>query len=101
MASRGGTRRAATDEEEESTPAQTQRNRRRESTSEEEEEEEDQDVDMDGQQDRGSGGVEQLSKGLVRYALSCEYARKPIKRADINEKGKSVALTKMSIRAQR
>lgn len=35
----------------------------------------------------GSGSVEQLSKSLVRYALSCEYARKPIKRQDVNEKG--------------
>jgi hypothetical protein len=35
----------------------------------------------------GSGSLEQLSKSLVRYALSCEYARKPIKRPDVNEKG--------------
>jgi hypothetical protein len=38
-------------------------------------------------QDTGSGSLEQLSKGLVRYALSCEHSRKPIKRQDINEKG--------------
>jgi hypothetical protein len=38
-------------------------------------------------QAQGSGSVEQLAKGLVRYALSCEHSRKPIKRADINEKG--------------
>ncbi|KAF1935079.1 MAGE-domain-containing protein [Clathrospora elynae] len=37
-------------------------------------------------QDAGSGSVEQLSKSLVRYALSCEHSRKPIKRPDINEK---------------
>jgi len=36
---------------------------------------------------QGSGSVDQLAKGLVRYALSCEHSRKPIKRADINEKG--------------
>ncbi len=90
MAPRGGPRRAAIDEEEESTPIQTQRNRRKASTSEDDD---DEDVDMDSQQEHGSGGIEQLSKGLVRYALSCEYARKPIKRADINEKGKSMALT--------
>jgi hypothetical protein len=36
----------------------------------------------------GSGSLEQLSKGLVRYALSCEHSRKPIKRQDISEKGK-------------
>jgi hypothetical protein len=35
----------------------------------------------------GSGSLEQLSKGLVRYALSCEHSRKPIKRQDISEKG--------------
>jgi hypothetical protein len=40
-------------------------------------------------QDTGSGSLEQLSKGLVRYALSCEHSRRPIKRQDINEKGES------------
>jgi hypothetical protein len=39
------------------------------------------------QRDQGSGSVEQLAKGLVRFALSCEHARKPIKRQEINEKG--------------
>ena len=39
---------------------------------------------------QGSGSVDQLAKGLVRYALSCEHSRKPIKRADINEKGECV-----------
>jgi hypothetical protein len=63
---------------------QTQR-RRRDDTPDE-----DEDVDMDGgEQDTGSGSVEQLSKGLVRYAISCEHSRKPIKRQDINEKGQS------------
>ena len=46
---------------------------------------------MEDQEDTGSGSVEQLSKGLVRYALSCEYARKPIKRADITEKGEGIS----------
>lgn len=49
---------------------------------------------MDEEQNTGSGGIEQLSKGLVRYALSCEYSRKPLKRQDINEKGE--AMTKIS-----
>jgi hypothetical protein len=40
-------------------------------------------------QDTGSGSLEQLSKGLIRYALSCEHSRKPIKRQDINEKGRT------------
>jgi hypothetical protein len=35
----------------------------------------------------GSGSVQQLAKNLVRYALACEYARRPIKRQEINEKG--------------
>jgi hypothetical protein len=48
---------------------------------------------MDGtQQDTGSGSLVQLSKGLVRYALSCEHSRKPIKRQDINEKGEGCAM---------
>lgn len=39
-----------------------------------------------GERDGGSGSLQQLSKGLVRYALACEHSRKPIKRQDINEK---------------
>jgi hypothetical protein len=46
----------------------------------------------DGERDSGSGSLEQLSKGLVRYALSCEHSRKPIKRQDINDKGRSIGL---------
>ena len=53
--------------------------------------EEEVDVDVDESQHggggSGSGSLEQLSKSLVRYALSCELARKPIKRQDVNEKG--------------
>jgi hypothetical protein len=30
--------------------------------------------------------VETLARKLVRYALSCEYARQPIRRADIAQK---------------
>lgn len=43
----------------------------------------------DAEEDTGSGSVEQLAKGLVRYCISCEHSRKPIKRPDINEKGRS------------
>ncbi|EOA90000.1 hypothetical protein ACJQWK_07391 [Exserohilum turcicum] len=56
----------------------------------------DADVDMtdgfhdDAGDDAGGGGgiesVDHMAKGLVRYALSCEHSRKPIKRQDINEK---------------
>lgn len=71
--------------DEEGTPTQTQR-RRRDDTPEE-----DEDVEMeDEDQDTGSGSVEQLSKSLVRYAISCEHSRKPIKRQDINEKGETL-----------
>ena len=64
-------------------PIQSQR-RRRDDTPEE-----DEDIDMEDaiREAQGSGSVDQLAKGLVRYALSCEHSRKPIKRADINEKG--------------
>ncbi|KAF1924036.1 MAGE-domain-containing protein [Didymella exigua CBS 183.55] len=41
---------------------------------------------MEEPQSGGSGSVEQLAKSLVRYALSCELARKPIKRQDVNER---------------
>jgi hypothetical protein len=42
---------------------------------------------MDEAMNQGSGSVDQLAKGLVRYALSCERSRKPIKRQDINVTG--------------
>lgn len=55
-------------------------------------EDEDGDVEMGhggggGEGEGGSESLARLSKGLVRYALACEHARKPIKRQDINEKG--------------
>lgn len=43
--------------------------------------------DLDGDGGAGIEGVQHLAKGLVRYALSCEHSRRPIKRQDINEKG--------------
>jgi hypothetical protein len=71
-------------EEEEATPTQNQRRTRNDTP------DMDEDVEMeDGDQDTGSGSVEQLAKSLVRYAISCEHSRKPIKRPDINEKGRS------------
>ncbi|ENI09577.1 hypothetical protein COCC4DRAFT_30265 [Bipolaris maydis ATCC 48331] len=42
--------------------------------------------DLDGDSGAGIEGVQHLAKGLVRYALSCEHSRRPIKRQDINEK---------------
>jgi hypothetical protein len=37
--------------------------------------------------DATSGSLAQLSKSFVRYALACEYARIPIKRLDVAQKG--------------
>lgn len=48
------------------------------------------DVELGEEQDNSSGSIAQLSKSLVRYALSCEYARIPIKRQDISQKGMTV-----------
>ena len=88
MAPRAGRRRGAVEENNTPTPPppQTQRRHRQDDTPEVDE---DDDMD-DSQHENGSGGVQQLSKGLVRYVLSCEYARKPIKRQDINEKGEDM-----------
>lgn len=79
--------RRADTEEETPAPTQTLRRRRRDDSPEE-----DEDVDMEDtiREAQGSGSVEQLAKGLVRYALSCEHSRKPIKRPDINEKGDGI-----------
>jgi hypothetical protein len=68
------------------TPTQSQR-RRQAATPDA-----DVDMTMEESQQTGSGSLEQLSKGLVRYALSCEFARKPIKRQDVNEKGQCTAI---------
>ncbi|CAE7013798.1 hypothetical protein PTT_08551 [Pyrenophora teres f. teres 0-1] len=74
-------RRSRREEPEETPPVRRQQRRERDESPEEEE-----DDDMETQVDQGSGSVQQLAKGLVRYALSCEHSRKPIKRQDINEK---------------
>jgi hypothetical protein len=43
--------------------------------------------ELEGDSGAGIEGVQHMAKGLVRYALSCEHSRRPIKRQDINEKG--------------
>lgn len=54
-------------------------------SAEEDEDVEDTAMDMDP---RAAGGFEnQLAKKLVRYALSCEFSRTPIRRQAIREKG--------------
>ena len=72
------------------TPTQTQR-RRQAGTPDE-----DGDVDMEESQGSGNGSLEHLSKSLVRYALSCEFARKPVKRQDVNEKGRNIKVCETS-----
>ncbi|KAF2183033.1 MAGE-domain-containing protein [Zopfia rhizophila CBS 207.26] len=73
-------RRAPANEESETTISFTQqRNQQRASP-------DDEDDSVEEEQGNGSGSLNQLSKGLVRYALACEYSRMPIKRQDINQK---------------
>lgn len=43
-------------------------------------------MDVDGQ--AGSSADDQLAKKLVRYAISCDYSRTPIRRDGIKERGK-------------
>lgn len=51
----------------------------------EDDDDDDDDVEeADGE--HGSGSIAQLSKNLVRYAISCEFSRTPIKRQDISQK---------------
>ena len=54
--------------------------------SQQEDEDEDEDVDMD-RSAHADGTAEQLVVKLVRYALACGYARIPIKRDGIRDKG--------------
>lgn len=57
------------------------------SAAEEEEEEEEANDTMDLDQRPGVSFEDQLAKKLVRYALSCEFSRTPIRRQGIREKG--------------
>jgi hypothetical protein len=56
-----------------------------------EEPESEQEAQSDGYEEvegdtQASGPIEQLARKLVRYALSCEYSRQPIRRTDITSK---------------
>ena len=42
---------------------------------------------MDTEEQAGSNADDQLAKKLVRYAISCEYSRTPIRRDGIKERG--------------
>lgn len=49
-------------------------------------------MDVDGE--AGSSADDQLAKKLVRYALSCEYSRTPIRRDGIKERGKKTCISR-------
>ncbi|OCK84236.1 MAGE-domain-containing protein [Lepidopterella palustris CBS 459.81] len=66
-----------------SEPSRTQQRSRRQASPESEAEEH---TDGDGGAEASSGSTQQLAKKLVRLALACEYARVPIRRADISAK---------------
>ena len=66
--------------DEEDDESSTQHNSRQQSPSYDEDEEAE-------EQYGGAGSLQQLAKGLVRYALACEHSRIPIKRQDVNQKG--------------
>lgn len=51
------------------------------------EDEEANDITMDLDRRPGGGFEDQLAKKLVRYALSCEFSRTPIRRQAVREKG--------------
>lgn len=69
-------------------PPATQSQRRRRTVNQEDSDASDDDHDGDVEMDRAADGTgDQLVKKLVRYALACEYARIPIRRDGIRDKG--------------
>jgi len=85
-------RRRRTDNADEDRPSGSRRRSRRAPESDDdsddsENEEDDQDVDMERPAGADDATDDQLAKKLVRYALACEYARIPIKRDGIRDKG--------------
>lgn len=85
-------RRRRTGNQEEENHARRRQSRRAPESDEESEasgNDEDQDEDIDMDRPAGADGTphDQLVKKLVRYALACEYARIPIKRDGIRDKG--------------
>lgn len=65
----------------------TQRRRRRASTPDEDAGE-DSNLGDPGESQADGTSKEQMVKKMVRLALACEYARQPIRRADIGLKGR-------------
>jgi hypothetical protein len=43
---------------------------------------------MDMEEHPGQSADDQLAKKLIRYAISCEYSRTPIRREGIKERGR-------------
>ncbi|KAG9242140.1 MAGE family-domain-containing protein [Calycina marina] len=86
MPSASRRRRTSEDSEEEEVVRPTQRRRRSRSDDEDEDENDDAVIGDNGAED-GRDGDTQMVKRFVRYALSCEYQRKYIRRADIADKG--------------
>jgi hypothetical protein len=85
-------RRRTGNHEEESNSRQRQSRRAPESDDASDPSENDDDQDIDMERPAGADGTsdDQLVKKLVRYALACEYARIPIKRDGIRDKGSQV-----------
>ncbi|PKS12124.1 hypothetical protein jhhlp_001422 [Lomentospora prolificans] len=83
-------RQAEYEDGDEEADVSTQRNRRANDDDSADEREEDETMDVDH---RPGGGLEdQLATKLVRYALSCEFSRTPIRRQAIRDKGFHVVL---------
>lgn len=75
---------AASDEDDDD---MTQTQRPGNGSADEDEDANDTTMDIDA---RGGGFEGQLAKKLVRYALSCEFSRTPIRRQGIREKGRAM-----------
>lgn len=76
----------ADDEDDEQNARNTASTSRYRPADQESEDDGDRDVPMDGSF-ANDNADEQLVKKLVRYALACEYARLPIRRDGIRERG--------------
>ncbi len=91
MPPQGQRRRRAGHHEEEDDSARHRRQSKRAPESDDgsdaSENDDEQDIDMDKPAGADNTSDDQLVKKLVRYALACEYARIPIKRDGIRDKG--------------
>lgn len=83
------------DAEDDESPRPRQRRNRNESEDEDEDASADESMEVDGGAEQQSAD-DILAKKLVRYALSCEYARVPIRRDGIKERGTLVAFRRSS-----